>query len=231
MKQKKKLTIVLVIVIAAVIAAIAAVVLIRKNTHAPAPEQTAADLIRDTADLAVAEAYCCDLTVYGDDNTKLWVCFDEEKQEFVNRVGDEPALQGVYTLNGNEIITTASDEDGNELASIRYILDDRYLLIEDGMYSGDIPEGETFDASAEKTDSSGMLIRYTFQKDGTYTCLEVPAGKSEKEGTVMEGTYKKNGNLIERTLSGNEMIPFYVYAGHLFPSYYVETEEPEFDEK
>lgn len=225
MRQKKLLIILIPIIVAAVIAI--AVLAVRHNRTGADGQKgsvSAEGLVQDVEQLDIAAAYSCDLGVYGEDNTTLWVFFDNSEKTFVNRIGDEPVAKGSFSTNGNEIVATAEDEDGNELAVTKYLLDGGYLLIEDGIYSGDIPDGDTFEAVAEKTDSLGNTIRYTFRKDGTYTCLEIPDGMEEKDGTSMEGTYSRDGNVISRTLSGNEMIPFYVYENHLFVSYYVETD-------
>lgn len=224
--KRKKLLIILILIIAVVIIVIAVLAVRRNRTGTSGQESSVSveELVRETDQPEIAAAYCCDLGIYGEDNTQLWVYFDVDEKTFVNRIGDDPVAQGSYTTNGNEIITSVEDEDGNEISVIRYLLDGEYLLIEDGIYNGEIPDGDTFEAVAEKTDSLGNLIRYTFRGDGTYTCLEVPKDTEEKDGTTMEGTYTRDGNVIQRTLSDNEMIPFYVYEGHLFPSYYVETD-------
>ncbi len=226
MKRKRKLFIILILVAAAAVIIIAALAVHGNKAGVSGGEggASAEELVRDDKQAEPADAYCCDLSIYGDDNTALWVYFDRDAGTFENRIGDDPAAQGTFSVNGNEIITVAKDGDGNELAVIKYLLDDGYLLIEDGIYGGAIPDGDTFEAVAEKTDSTGTVIRYTFREDGTYTCLEIPDGTEEKDGTSMEGTYSRDGNMINRTLSGNDMIPFYVYDGRLFVSYYIETD-------
>lgn len=224
--KRKKLLIILMLIIAAIIIVIVVLAAHRNMTRASVQESSVSveELVKETEQLEIAAAYCCDLGIYGEDNSQLWVYFDVNENTFVNQIGDEPVAQGSYTTNGNEIITSVEDEDGNEVSVIRYLLDGEYLLIEDGVYNGEIPDGDTFEAVVEKTDSLGNIIRYTFREDGTYTCLEIPEDTEEKDGTTMEGTYTRDGNVIQRTLSGNEMIPFYVYEGYLFPSYYVETD-------
>lgn len=226
MRQKKKLFIILILVIAAAVIVIAALAVHRNKAEASGQKSSvsAEELVQDVERLDIAAAYSCDLGVYGEDNTTLWVLFDNSEKTFVNRIGDETVAKGSFSTRGNEILTSVEDEDGNEAAVIKYLLDGRYLLIEDGLYNGEIPDEDTFEAVVEKTDSLGNTIRYTFREDGTYTCLEIPDGTEEKDGTSMEGTYSRDGNVISRTLSGNEMIPFYVYENHLFVSYYVETD-------
>lgn len=226
MKQKKKLLIIILIVLVAVGAALGAAVGYRQKQKASGKDDgdSAEKLVRHEEQVNVSEAYACDLGVYGEDNKKLWVYFDSSEGTFVNQIGEDPVAQGTFSVDGNEIVTTVKDDDGNELAVIRYLLDGEYLLIEDGVYNGKIPDGNTFEAVVEKTDSTGMVIRYTFREDGTYTCLEIPEGAKEEDGTVLEGTYSRDGSVVSRTLSGNEMIPFYVYEGHLFVSYYVEAD-------
>lgn len=226
MRQKKKLFIILIPVIAAAVVVIAALAVHHNRAGASGQKSgvSAEELVQDVGQLDIAAAYSCDLGVYGEDNTTLWVLFDDSEKTFVNRIGEETAAKGDFSTNGNEIVTTAQDQEGNELAVIKYLLDGEYLLIEDGVYNGEIPDGDTFEAVAEKADSLGNMIRYTFREDGTYTCLEIPNGTEEKDGTSMEGTYSRDGSVISRTLSGNEMIPFYVYENHLFVSYYVETD-------
>lgn len=226
MKRKRKLWMIIVAALA-VLAVVIVAVTVSKNktgTSGGGDGIDAGELIRNDKQAEPADAYCCDLGIYGDDNTALWVYFDRDAGTFVNQIGDDPVAQGTFSVNGNEIITVAEDGDGNELAVIKYLLDDGYLLIEDGIYDGEIPDGNTFEAVVEKKDSTGTVIRYTFREDGTYTCLEIPNGTKEKDGTSMEGTYSREGNVINRTLSGNDMIPFYVYEGRLFVSYYIETD-------
>ncbi len=145
-------------------------------------------------------------------------------------MGEEVAATGTYTVNGNEITTELKAEDTDEvLKTDKYILDGQYLLIEDGMYDGEIPDGETFETECQNVDSSGITIKYSFRKDGTYTCTEILADKTEKDAIVLEGTYVRKGNLIEHTLNGVELMEFYVYKGHLFTAYYMETDASALD--
>lgn len=230
-KKKKLVTLVIVIMIAAVAVAAVAVgafYISRKQEKdhraAIAGQISAKALARKGENVTPAKSYKIDLSPYGEENV-LWIDFDTDAEAFANRVNEETAATGSYTVSGNYIEASVKNGGDSVINTIRYLLEGDYLLLEDGLYAGEIPDGDRFDAEVMRTDATGMEIRYIFSKDGSFTCLEIPEGKTESDATRLEGTYERDGNLINWTLSGNQMIPFYIYEGRLFASYYMAAEE------
>jgi hypothetical protein len=170
-----------------------------------------------SSDAALFDTYQIDFSGYGQENVFELMFFETEFSLFLNK---ETAAQGTYTKNGNEVVLEASDGNGNAMTNNRLIADADRLLFENSMCQGTVPEGETFDATVDMTDGIGTYIRYSFKSDGTYQVYEKGKNTAEEDAVTLNGTYKRNGQLIEQVLNGKEILPLYVYRDHVFASYY-----------
>ncbi len=233
MNSKKTKIAVIIIIVACVLAA--CVVAVGVAVHIFTAQKTVSieaegtiDVtdLADTSDQETLQAnYEVDMSIY-DSESAFTLDFDLEAGTFVAAMDGETMAEGDYTLEGNLLTVMSYDEDTGEVSqSNHYLVDGDYLLMEGSVYYGEIPDGDTFAAKVERSsESTSQLLTYEFFEDGTYTCTEL---NTDGEETVIEGTYTRNGNFIERTLSGVDVIPFYVYEGHLIVSYYTACEETE----
>ena len=220
-KTKKTIILIAVLAAAAVIIAVIAYNIVKKGKDAQAIE-TASQLADPSSDAVLYDTYSIDFSGYGKENTFELMFSDTEFVIFVNK---EAAAKGTYTKNGNEVVLEAEDGNGNAMTNNRLIADTDRLLFEESMCQGTVPEGDTFDASVEMTDGIGTYIRYTFKSDGTYQVYEKGKDTAEEDAVTLNGTYKRNGQLIEQVLNGREILPLYVYRDHVFTSYYTAVEE------
>jgi hypothetical protein len=220
-KTKKKIILIAALAAAAVIIAVIAFHAVNSGQDAGAAE-TAEQLVDKSSDAKLYEEYTIDLSGYGKETAFNLLFGDTEFTLFVN---EAKAAEGTYTKNGNEVVLQAEDDSGNAMTNNRLIADGNRLLFEESMCQGTVPEGETFDASVDMTDGIGTYIRYTFKADGTYQVYEKGKNTSEEDAVTMDGTYKRNGNLIEQVLSGNELMPLCIYRNHVFTSYYTAVDE------
>ncbi len=215
-------------VIALIVGAIAAVIVIaigigvKLAQEAKKVDTQAAGVIElsdiaDTdADVTLYEYYCYGVTV-NDEDTEFVMSFDAEAGTFVSYMGSDTLAEGDYVQEGNLVTITSYNDDGEVYGQQKFLIDGEYLLMEDAFYYGEIPDGETFEASAERTSSSNKLVTCTFYEDGTYILSQV---SEDGDTSSAEGTYSRSGNLIERTVSDVETTPYYVYNGLLVVSFY-----------
>ena len=101
--------------------------------------------------------------------------------------------------------TVAVGDKSYELATGEYLIADGYF------YEGEIPEGESFDATLKYTGEGGTTSVVVFNKDGTYTFT----------GSMKSvGTYKRTDSLIEMdSTDGSTLVNFLIYQGQISNSY------------
>lgn len=90
--------------------------------------------------------------------------------------------------------------------TVSYKIVDDYLINQNGMHNGYIPEQDCFNATCSKESFLGGIERITFGEDGSYT--------SKTDGKVgTTGRYKRSGNLIaiKSLNSGNKANGFIIY--------------------
>ena len=83
------------------------------------------------------------------------------------------------------------------------------------LYEGEIPDGDTFDATCTFKNSNNVVYSITFKADGTYV--------QDDNGDVSEGTYTRDGDWIKReSSSGTSVgIDYLIYSGRITNSYYI----------
>lgn len=225
MKQNKGLLIVTICAIAAIVIT-AAALLVRDNKDKPktvADEVTIEDLTDTEFDGAPAAAYHQDLTQYSG-IYDFWIYFDAESKTYELTINEATGASGPYEINGNRITASGKDGNGKEVLPADYLIAGDYLLMASSYLNGTVPEGETFDAVFGTEQLDGTKLSYEFKKDGSVRIVS----KYESEASaVIEGTYKREGNLLTISSEENTFIPYIIYKDHLFTSYFTESDPAE----
>ncbi len=121
--------------------------------------------------------------------------------------------------DGATVITTKADSGETK----KYLLDGKYLFVQEYFYKGTIPDTETFEAVCTYTEDSGLYHKLTFHEDGTYEEAAGSAADAEDESqlTVIYGSYWRDGKKIKRESDdGSRMSSFVIYNGKITDSYY-----------
>lgn len=146
------------------------------------------------------------------DSTILSYQFDKEAGTFSETVavGDKSyeLAAGTYQLDEEANLIHTVTEKG---ASQDFVIDGEYLIADGYFYEGEIPEGESFDATLKYTGEGGTTSVVVFNKDGTYTFT----------GSMKSvGTYKRRDSLIEMdSTDGSTLVNFLIYQGQISNSY------------
>ena len=197
MKNKKRM---MASIIAAVIIIVVAVVVVIMNKTGS----------RD----GLAKEYACVIPSSSESTTTFEISFDSSKQTYQENISvgksDVALSTGTYTVDEDKVTLTSDSGDVQNL-----IMYEKYLVATDYLYDGTIPEGDTFDASCSYMNSNDVEYTLTFKADGTYT--------EDDNGSVSEGTYERDGELIKRTTSDGSkgMIDYLIYKNQITNSYYV----------
>lgn len=128
-------------------------------------------------------------------------------------VGDKqyPLDGGTYTKKGSEVTCVSS---GTKQRTETFRLDGDYLISENYIYDGNVPDTDTFDAECthSSSDSDSKII---FSKDGSFEYT------SSSSGTTT-GTYERNGDFIRlNAADGSSLIDFLICDGQISNAYYV----------
>lgn len=138
---------------------------------------------------AIDGTYYCQLT---DDSAYVfYLDFDSKTGTYSSKIDDEDSGSGTYQVSDSKLIT--SDEDGSQTT---YDIQGNYLLDTGSYCEGEIPEGETFNATLLQTIDSYTVI-IDFNSDGTYTSSVMD--DSEEEPIVTTGTYVRDGDFLYRS--------------------------------
>lgn len=224
-KNKVAYILVGILITAAVVGSIIIAVVLVKENRAKVVNVDIDDLVQDVDDVEVGEYYRCNLSAYSSTVGNIYMKFDLDTGECYMMSGSTELAYGTYTISKNKITMSILNTAGEETGTTCFLLDDGYLMQDDSIYSGEIPETDLFDTVAARETSSGDVFTYTFYEDGTYNLTEVT--RDDKEYSE-DGTYTRDGDVIERTLNGEDMIPFYVYQNHLVATYYEEISYEEY---
>lgn len=197
MKNKKSMT---ASIIAAVIIIVVAVVVV---------------VVNKTGSMdGLAKEYACVIPSSSEETTTFKISFDASKQMYQENISvrksDVALSAGTYTVDGDKVTLTSESGDVQNL-----IMYEKYLVATDYLYDGTIPDGDTFDASCSYMNSNDVEYTLTFKADGTYI--------EDDNGSVSEGTYERDGDMIKRTTSDGStgMIDYLIYKNQITNSYYV----------
>ncbi|MBO5488466.1 MAG: hypothetical protein J5972_01015 [Eubacterium sp.] len=102
--------------------------------------------------------------------------------------------------------------------------ENEYLITDIAIYEGKVPNTKTFNKTYVSEATGENKVEMKFKKNGKFSQQIIRYGAS-LDGTdtsdEAEGTYKRNGNFIERTKSdGTKMMPLYLYHDQICTSYY-----------
>lgn len=148
------------------------------------------------------------------DSTVFQYVFDDQGDySQLIGVGDKqyPLDGGTYTKKGNEVTCVSS---GTKQRTETFRLDGDYLISENYIYDGNVPDTDTFDAECthSSSDSDSKII---FSKDGSFEYT------SSSSGTTT-GTYERNGDFIRlNAADGSSLIDFLICDGQISNAYYV----------
>lgn len=119
---------------------------------------------------------------------------------------------GTFVMDGNKLTLTS---DGGDVQNL--VKQGKYLIAKDYLYEGEIPDGDTFDATCTFKNSNNVVYSITFKADGTYV--------QDDNGDVSEGTYTRDGDWIKReSSSGTSVgIDYLIYSGRITNSYYIKN--------
>lgn len=197
-KKKIILAVILAIAVLLIIGFIIAIVILGKK-------ETASEL-KTTYEMEIKS---------GDsDSTIFQYVFDDDgNYSQLIGIGDKqyPLDGGTYIKEGAEV--TCKSSGAKQRTEVFKITGD-YLVSEDYMYDGIVPDTDTFDAECTHTsdDSDSKVI---FSKDGTFEY------KSSSSGTT-DGTYERDGDIIKLNASdGSSLIDFLICDGQITNAYYI----------
>ena len=156
------------------------------------------------------------MSVSSGDSAKTVFCmtFMPSDQTYVESltVGEKSTQlsKGTYEEKDGIVVLTSEDKDNVQ----SFAISGKYLVATDFLYDGDVPDGDTFEATCKYTNKNNATYTISFKKDGTYTL--------DDNGDSKDGTYKREGDLIKRTdSSGDGAIDYLVYKNQITNSYYV----------
>mgnify|MGYP000924127619 CR=1 FL=1 len=142
------------------------------------------------------------------------ITFNEKNNTYKENisVGDKAVelASGTFVMDGNKLTLTS---DGGDVQNL--VKQGKYLIAKDYLYEGEIPDGDTFDATCTFKNSNNVVYFITFKADGTYV--------QDDNGDVSEGTYTRDGDWIKReSSSGTSVgIDYLIYSGRITNSYYI----------
>lgn len=144
---------------------------------------------------------------YSDQFSGMIFIFDSENMTYESVLGSNKTL-GTYEIN-ERLISLAKEEKPiveNNYANF-IIYNENYLIMDETRIEGEVPDGETFNASFKGSDFSHL-----FREDGTY---EVGFYIGRKWISNL-GTYKRSGDIIRSTLDINNNECVYVIYENAF---------------
>ena len=147
-------------------------------------------------------------------STVFEITFNEKNNTYKENisVGDKAVelASGTFVMDGNKLTLTS---DGGDVQNL--VKQGKYLIAKDYLYEGEIPDGDTFDATCTFKNSNNVVYFITFKADGTYV--------QDDNGDVSEGTYTRDGDWIKReSSSGTSVgIDYLIYSGRITNSYYI----------
>lgn len=164
----------------------------------------------------ISGTYTC--TVMSD-TSDMSLTFLPESGTYTQLISGSPAGSGTYTVHGDTLITKSQGVSSKKYA----IEEDSQVLIPlEYLYDGEIPDTDTFEATASRTGTDNAVTTLEFFSDGTYTSTVVQASEDEstETTTVSHGTYTRSGDVISRVLVADDgtesAIPnLFVYKGQL----------------
>lgn len=155
-----------------------------------------------------------------DEITTTTFCLSFNAKEGTYQVllgGDSNAVAletGTFLFEDGMVTTKTQDGQNGDT----YEKDGDYLVAADFLYEGTVPDEDQFDAVCSCESADGMSNTVTFCKDGTYT----EEAESGVDKTADAGSYKRVGNVIERTSSSGNMVSnYYIYQGKITNSFYL----------
>lgn len=169
--------------------------------------------------------YTCVIAEGSSNDTIFNVTFHPDRKTYEEsiQVSDNTSEldKGSYEEKDGKMITTSSQ--GKK--SLTYVKDGEYLIVENEMYEGTIPEKDTFDAVCTYEVEKECKKTITFKKDGTYEqelISYAKEGSSEEDSKqTTTGTYQRKGKFIERTSDSKEsLLDFYIYDNKISNAYY-----------
>lgn len=145
----------------------------------------------------ISGVYTCKLT---DSAYEMKLEFTPENGTYVQTVDGESAASGTYTVHGDTLITNATGEGKK-----RYFIEDdsQTLIPVDYLYSGTVPDGDTFEGTFQRTGKDKSKTTFEFYSDGTYTATIViknsdPDASTPETTTMSNGRYTREGDSITR---------------------------------
>lgn len=143
--------------------------------------------------------YTCKLM---DSAYEMKLTFTPENGTYVQTIDGESAASGTYTVHGDTLITSAAGEGKKKY----FIKDDSQTLIpKEYLYSGTVPDGDTFEGTFQRTGADHTKTTFEFHTDGTYTATVViknsdPDASAPETTTVSNGRYTREGDTITRVI-------------------------------
>lgn len=167
-----------------------------------------------TKDSGSLGTYSCEIMSGDNSSTVFEITFNEKNNTYKENisVGDKAVelASGTFVMDGNKLTLTS---DGGDVQNL--VKQGKYLIAKDYLYEGEIPDGDTFDATCTFKNSNNVVYSITFKADGTYV--------QDDNGDVSEGTYTRDGDWIKReSSSGTSVgIDYLIYSGRITNSYYI----------
>lgn len=150
--------------------------------------------------------------------------FDRGTMTYMQQVeaGGETVTVDSGTFAAEEAGAVQTFSETDDANSLRYVSEGDYIIAENRLYEGVIPDGQTFDAQCfypgDEVFSSSSI---TFFEDGTYT-----EESKDAEGREGAGTYKRDQDLIHCTGNdGNTAFDLYVFGEQAAGSFYKKAEK------
>lgn len=171
------------------------------------------------------EQYNCVIASGENNDTVFSITFHSDRmtyEESMSAGGQSSMLdKGTYVIEDGKYITTSTKTQKENT----YVKDGEYLIVENEMYKGKLPDGEAVDTELVYEIEGEVKNTLTLKKDGTYkeTILSYASedtGSTDSEKTNT-GTYVREGNFIKRTADdGGTLLDFYIYNDRISNAYY-----------
>ena len=150
-----------------------------------------------TKDSGSLGTYSCEIMSGDNSSTVFEITFNEKNNTYKENisVGDKAVelASGTFVMDGNKLTLTS---DGGDVQNL--VKQGKYLIAKDYLYEGEIPDGDTFDATCTFKNSNNVVYSITFKADGTYV--------QDDNGDVSEGTYTRDGDWIKRESSSGTSV-------------------------
>lgn len=173
------------------------------------------------------KTYSCVISATGSNDTVFRIAFNANDMTYAESIyaGNQSTTldAGSYEKEENKYVVTSAKGKAKQI----YVEDGEYLVAQSALFTGKVPETDTFEGSFVYEVKGQSKTTITFKEDGTYEQTLLSYAKKENSGEDKDSTqtttgkYTRKGNFIHREPDNKDsLMDLYVYDGQLCNGYY-----------